>query len=178
MPRSIKDASKKAGDMIHVSPAGAWAVMRRLGNFGSLACIEFVFPWHCNPRGVLLLGSTGNTCVTHTCLAQGKGAPLSRGCCRLPLGNVSFNLQSQVCQGLVAKDKKPEAKEKGDKAKADKSKEPKEKVKEKSKEKAKDAKESKEKPKETAEGTKEKAKEDVPWRAQVRKNKRKSLGHP
>ena len=74
--------------MIHVSPAGAWAVMRRLGNFGSLACIEFVFPWHCNPRGVLLLGSTGNTCVTHTCLAQGKGAPLSRGCCRLPLGNV------------------------------------------------------------------------------------------
>ena len=76
--------------MIHVSPAGARAVMRRKGNFGSLACIEFVFPWHCNPRGVLLLGSTGNTCVTHTCLAQGKGAPLSRGCCRLPLGNVSF----------------------------------------------------------------------------------------
>ena len=37
---------------------------------------------------MLLLGSTGNTCITHTCLAQGKGAPLSRGCCRLPLGNV------------------------------------------------------------------------------------------
>ena len=107
MPRSIEDASKKAGDMIHVSPAGAWAVMRRKGNFGSLACIEFVFPWHCNPRGVLLLGSTGNTCVTHTCLAQGKGAPLSRGCCRLPLGNFTFIASTSISSCLLSVEEGP-----------------------------------------------------------------------
>ena len=99
-PRSIEEAPRKAEDMFHVSPAGACAVMRLKGNFGRVACIEFVFPWHCNPRGVLLLGSTGNTSVTRTCLAQGKGAPLSRGCCRLPLGSVSVSPSG--CIGSVA----------------------------------------------------------------------------
>ena len=87
-----------------------------------------------------------------------------------------FHDYQESSSSTAGQDKKLEAKEKGDKAKGDKPKELKEKVKEKSKEKLKDAKESKEKPKEAAEGTKEKAKEDVPWRAQVLEPSSLSLG--
>ena len=57
--------------------------VRLWGNFGTVACIEFVSPWYFNPRGVLFLGSTAYSCTTCTCIGSKKRCALSRGCYRL-----------------------------------------------------------------------------------------------